>query len=590
MSARLFHKSSLRLATVFILIVAVWAPLHSTSARSASVPPQAPTIIAAPGAAPGLNPACVLYQSDTGLGCRDATREESQALELPRDDRQLHVISEPKINQANGLTIILRATAGLEANPTAKAAFLKAAAMWESAITTPITVVIDVDFAPTFFGQPFPAGDVGFTNPQLLFAEPVYPALHGRLLDISDTQAKTDLYLKLPDILIHTDKGDTQAVVAPSPLFRVWGFIDRTADPATEPGAWGPAPAIGLDSRVNYDFDPSNGIDADKVDFDAVASHEIGHILGFTSNVGQLELTPDAPLALSGWDLFRVGPGATLEGFSGYTRPVSSGGAQYFFDGVNNFALSTGRPDGTGGDLRQASHWHDDAINNELRIGIVDPTLPAGRRETITLKDLEALNVLGYWLRPIGNSPPALKSVSSDLNGEVLTVTGSISDADGDVVQAQLEMLDPKGRLLGQTAPFQVDTGIPTSQVFSFAVRQMGSAPAAVQVSVVMIDSKGNKTRALVTDFSGGDTGGPRLNTAGYNKGALVIKGRKFGDQPLVEVNSEIITPVTGLDTVTTKKVSVAGRTTDLNLRSGANRIRIIANGLRSNLMVIQVD
>src|SRR5262249_27404813 len=159
-----------------------------------------------------------------------------------------------------------RATSGLESNPTAKAAFLKAAAQWESAITTPITVVIDVDFAPTFFGQTFPTGDVGFTNPQLLFAEPIYPALHGRLLDISDTPEKTALYLKLPDIIIDTDQGKTQAIVAPSPLFRVWGFIPRTADPGTEPGAWGAAPAIGLDSRIAYDFDPSNGIDPGKVD------------------------------------------------------------------------------------------------------------------------------------------------------------------------------------------------------------------------------------------------------------------------------------------------------------------------------------
>ena len=41
------------------------------------------------------------------------------------------------------------------ANPTAKAAFTAAAAKWEALIQNPITVVIDVDFGTTHFGEPF---------------------------------------------------------------------------------------------------------------------------------------------------------------------------------------------------------------------------------------------------------------------------------------------------------------------------------------------------------------------------------------------------------------------------------------------------
>ena len=584
MLTRLFHQSSLRWLAVLFLVAAICMPLYTGGARAAASPTQ-PSIMAAPG----FNQACALYQNSKGLGCRDASRDEAQQLAAPRDARQLRMISSPQLNQSSGLTIILRATEQLESNPTAKAAFLKAAAMWESLIQTPITVVIDVDFGPTFFGQPFPKGVAGFTVPQLLFAEPIYPALHGRLLDIANTKKKNDLYLNLPDIIVPTDKGDTQAIVAPSAMFRVWGFIDATADPDHESSAWGPAPAIGFDSRIAYDFDPSNGIDADKADFDAVACHEIGHVLGFISYVGQLELNPDGPLALSIWDLFRVGPNANLGGFSTADRILSSGGAQYFFGGGDSYALSTGRPDGTGGDGRQASHWHDDAIAGEMRIGVLDPTLPAGRRETITLKDLEALDAFGYWVKPIGNTQPALKTLAGDLNGDVLTLSGTLNDMDGDVVQAQLDMLDAKGHVLGQTAPFAVDFGVPTSQFFNFSVQQMGSQPAVTQVRVTLIDTHGNKSKAMLTDFSGGDAGGPRLTTASYKAGTFSAKGKKFGDQPQIEVNGTIITPPSGFASVSPKKVSVSGQAADLNLKTGPNRIRIISNGLRSNLLVVDM-
>jgi hypothetical protein len=55
-----------------------------------------------------------------------------------------------------GLRIVLHGTTQLDQNQTAKNAFIIAANRWEAVIATPITVVIDVDFGPTFFGQPYP--------------------------------------------------------------------------------------------------------------------------------------------------------------------------------------------------------------------------------------------------------------------------------------------------------------------------------------------------------------------------------------------------------------------------------------------------
>lgn len=53
-----------------------------------------------------------------------------------------------------GLRIVLHGTSQLEQNQTAKNAFIVAANRWEAIISTPITVVIDVDFGTTFLDSP----------------------------------------------------------------------------------------------------------------------------------------------------------------------------------------------------------------------------------------------------------------------------------------------------------------------------------------------------------------------------------------------------------------------------------------------------
>ena len=532
---------------------------------------------------------CALYQSKGEVGCRQANNAEIEYLRQPRRDQSLHSISPYQTAQTGGLTIILRATSQLEAYPQAKAAFVKAAAQWESVIQTPITITIDVDFGATWFGATFPDGVVGFTNPQLLIGDPLYPNLWYHMLDAPTSRKQYDLFYAMPSDHIPTDQGDTQAVVAPSALFRVWGYIDTVANPDNEPASWGSPPAIGFDSRVSYDFDPSDGIDADKVDFDAVASHEIGHVLGFISYVGQTEMNPKMPVAVSAWDLFRTGPGTTMETLATALRIQSSGGSQIFFAGGDYLNLSTGKPDGTGGDQRQPSHWKDDALANQLRIGVMDPSIASGKRNTITLKDLAALEAFGYRIKTPGNSAPQLTSLTGDLEGDVLMLNGTLTDVDGDVVKAQLDFLDKKGNVIGHTAPFAIDAGIPMSQFFSVPISNMGSLPTVMQAQLTLIDTFDNQSKGMVTDFSGGDKGGPTLKSVGYKKELLTIKGKRFGEQPLIEVNGTIITPPTGFNAQSSKKLSLEGQPNSLNLRSGPNRVRVLADGRHSNIIVIEM-
>jgi hypothetical protein len=114
--------------------------------------------------------AFVSYKSDSKVGCREATLDEANALKR-RGSQSLHVISptgrgrkQGLSTESVGLQIVLRATNQLEGFPAAKAAFLNAAATWESLIHTPITITIDVDFGPTWFGETYDADVLGQTD------------------------------------------------------------------------------------------------------------------------------------------------------------------------------------------------------------------------------------------------------------------------------------------------------------------------------------------------------------------------------------------------------------------------------------------
>jgi hypothetical protein len=110
-----------------------------------------------------------------------------------------------------------------------------------------------------------------------------------------------------------------------------------------------------------------------------------------------------------------------------------------------------------------------------------------------------------------------------------------------------------------------------------------------MQAQLTLIDTYDNKSKGMVTDFSGGDKGGPSLKSVSYKKELLTIKGKRFGEQPLIEINGTIITPATGFDAQSSKKLSLEGQPNALNLRSGPNRVRILSDGKHSNIFVLEM-
>ena len=408
----------------------------------------------------------LLYRGANGdTVCREATEAEARELDQIRPTG-LKQINHPELIKPSlrsedlpqHLTIILRGTANLEANPAAKAAFNRAAAAWESLISTPITIYIDVDYGPMNFDAPWGANILGATSSP---AAPGinYSALRRQLIANANTADKLAIYNALPADSLPTDLGNVTSVTVSKAVARAIGFSDPTAPvPPPPPPANQPLPAdaaarIGFNSQiVTYDFDGTEPIVG--TDFEAVATHEIGHALGFTSNSGATPNTQTGTVSPAIWDLYRFRSGTTPATFATAPRIMTIGGpvpnSQYYFvPGQSELGLSNGGPrpendpnSGTNNsDGNQSSHWRQAILNGDVingYIGIMDPRIPGGIRRLITVNDINALNVFGYNNNGISQGPPLNDNFAS-----AQTLAGCSGTAAGTSVFATREANEP---------------------------------------------------------------------------------------------------------------------------------------------------
>lgn len=300
--------------------------------------------------------------------------------------------------------------------------FTQAARFWEKALTNDVTVRLEVNYAALGAGV---IGSTGSTT-NVSYVGPLLDALRNAGNSKLDSIARDNLVASRAsgfvggqaiDALISAPKANGNGVNT-SPLTRVLdadagannsafsantSLLKALGITPTYTGAAATNQRDGIvtfSSNFAFDFDPTNGIDAGKMDFLGVAIHEIGHALGFRSGVDTYDGNTNLGANLgnyaimSVWDLFRYSEESADQGVRDWAiggNPFFSiDGGQSIYDG--DAFMATGRNFGDG---RQASHWKD-AHSGDPQLGVMDPTSAFGQQQYIDSLDLAAFDAMGW--------------------------------------------------------------------------------------------------------------------------------------------------------------------------------------------------
>lgn len=329
-------------------------------------------------ASPGDDPALVLVQ--------ETQPQETQPLEA---------------TSAGELEFVFNATA--ETPQEVIDGFIAAGELWSSLLTDDVTITVDIGF------EPLGAGVLGATGSAQ--GQVDYEVIRDAL--VADGISGDDLTVaaNLPggssvDLLINNtsqnggssspyldsnDSTNNTNVTVTSANLKALGLIDTLEDMSDA--------QITFSSDFNWDFDRSDGISSSAFDFVGVATHEIGHALGFISGVDDLDviagmgfdpLISENSYAPAVMDLLRFSDLSADLSVIDFTADAR----EKFFsiDGGQTAIV----PFSTGvslGDGNQASHWQD-----SLNIGLMDPTLAPGELGDITAFDQQLFDVIGWDL------------------------------------------------------------------------------------------------------------------------------------------------------------------------------------------------
>lgn len=583
-----------RLLSQLIIIgmaVFIWPGSHNTSAsqENATLNNRVAWVAADNSSPSGDSEAgsFILYENGGGVGCRQATIEEARVLSRRDQSDQLRRVSTDDYSvQQKGLQIVLRATQQLQNLPQARAAFLKAAAIWTEKIQTPLTIVIDVDYGPTNFGVKWGPQIVGSTNPQQLTSDD-YRSVRAQLIAGASDEQTRAIYNALPLDSVPTDSGNISTMKAPSANARALGLLDAVADPDGREKNLGRPPSIAFNSAVGFDFDPSDGIDANKIDFEGVAVHEIGHALGFVSSAGDPhEGDNKVPLSLSVWDLFRLRQGTEGDAFGTAQRITNPGGEQMFSAAGIAVPLSTG-VSSRGGDGWSTWHWKADELLNRY-IGIMEPTIDNGQRHVMTAYDLLALRLMGYNLKPGIEIAPEIGEFSGRILDDGVILTGLAVNIGNATIDARVEVLDESGAVLGEYPLASFNPGEVSIAEFAVQFTGINQWRGATQASLTLLDGLGHHGATLTTGILKGDSGGPKLVSLSFDGSVLRLKAKNLSVGLSLEVNGVSVT-IPNIKLKGSKKVQAEATAAELQLSAGPNRVRIICDGLRSNAMILSL-
>src|SRR5262249_5048677 len=186
-----------------------------------------------------------------------------------------------------------------------------------------------------------------------------------------------------------------------------------------------------------------------------------------------------------------------------------------------------------------------------------------------------------------GGGVPTISNVIADLVGDVLTVSGIVTNAGSLQGQLDLTLSDANGKTVFDTGAVLTNFSSATRSNFLYQVTNMAAYPSAVVATVVIINGQGTHSSPVSANFDNGDAGGPVINRVSYNSGLLQIVGGPFSGTLQLLVNDvQVAPPAKFRIKGGGSKLKIAASAKSLNLNSGPNRIRLLDNSLRSNIVV----
>jgi hypothetical protein len=186
--------------------------------------------------------------------------------------------------------------------------------------------------------------------------------------------------------------------------------------------------------------------------------------------------------------------------------------------------------------------------------------------------------------------PPAIVDVDSILEGDSLALEFSALDPEGDFQTAEVTLLDKEGRALAPASAFALASSASGSTQARIVIDRMSELPSAVRASIVLVDAEGGRGAASAADFTRAQAGGLTLTGVSYNGKKLTIKASGTADELELEVNGRIVAPPRKVKSNGSgSKLTIKGNAPQLNLRVGANRIRVRNSRGWSNIFMLDV-